>query len=307
MTTGRRAGVTTMSKQTAEHLAEQIEELRQRGLALVRENRLDEALSLYDEAIALADDEETIELIRINKADAMIGLEQSGPEVLELPRVIMRRRNPRHVFLAAYALQYKNRLENELKRALFYGELALGAATETGDLLYQRAALVDLGNVYEMDSQIDKAVDCFVRALDIIDAADPAQHLSLGYTLENLGYCRLLQGNTDGGIDTIHRALQYLHDPLGTCEAYIDLCFGYLEREDLNRAEFYGEAGLELASDQRQIRNAHYLLGEVAHKAGNTDKAHFHFDELAKFYPQFRNLKSLLFAIDLRNMVNLKL
>jgi tetratricopeptide (TPR) repeat protein len=302
MTTGRRAGGKMLNSTN-----DRIEELRQRGLACVRENRLDEALALYDEALTLSDDDEISELIRINKADALISLERGGPEVLELPRVIMRRRNPRHVFLAAYALQYKNRLENELKRALFYGELALGAAAETGDLLYQRAALVDLGNVYEMDSQIDKAVDCFVRALEMIDAADPAQHLSLGYTLENLGYCRLLQGDTDTGITTIHRALEYLHDPLGLGEAYIDLCYGYLEQENLDKAAFYGEAGLEVAADQRQIRNAHYLLGEVAHKAGDTDKAHYHFDELAKFYPQFRNLKSLLFAIDLRSMVNLKL
>ena len=69
----------------------------------------------------------------------------------------------------------------------------------------------------------------------------------------------------------------------------------------------HGEAGLEGATDARQIRNAHYLLGEVAYKAGDSDLAHFHFDELSKFYPQFRNLKSLLFAIDLRSMVNLKL
>ena len=33
----------------------------------------------------------------------------------------------------------------------------------------------------------------------------------------------------------------------------------------------------------------------------------FHFDELSRFYPDFRHLKRLLFAIDLRKMVNLKL
>ena len=31
------------------------------------------------------------------------------------------------------------------------------------------------------------------------------------------------------------------------------------------------------------------------------------FDELSKFYPDFQHLKPLLFAIDLRSMVNLKL
>ena len=37
------------------------------------------------------------------------------------------------------------------------------------------------------------------------------------------------------------------------------------------------------------------------------ERAELHFDKLAAFYPDFRHLKSLLFAIDLRSMVNLKL
>ena len=59
--------------------------------------------------------------------------------------------------------------------------------------------------------------------------------------------------------------------------------------------------------EPRQVRNAHYLLGEVAYKAGDVETADFHFGELARQYPEFRNLKSLLFAIDLRSMVNFRL
>ncbi len=98
-----------------------------------------------------------------------------------------------------------------------------------------------------------------------------------------------------------------LSDPIGRTEAYVDLCYGYVERGDYAQAQIYGEAALEIAKDPRQVRNAHYLLGEACYKAGDTEGATYHFDELAKFYPQFRNLKSLLFAIDLRSMVNLKL
>jgi hypothetical protein len=106
----------------------QAEELRLKALAAVREGDDQEALGVYDEALALTSDEDLRELITINKADAMIALERTGPEVLELPRVIMRRRNLRHVYLAAYALQYKYRLESDLKRAMFYGQLALRTA-----------------------------------------------------------------------------------------------------------------------------------------------------------------------------------
>jgi TolA-binding protein len=105
----------------------------------------------------------------------------------------------------------------------------------------------------------------------------------------------------------VHEALEMLSDPVGRAEAYVDLCYGYVEIGRYKQARLYGEAALEIAKEPRQIRNAHYLLGEACYKDGDTEGATFHFDELSKFYPQFRNLKNLLFAIDLRSMVNLKL
>ena len=83
--------------------------------------------------------------------------------------------------------------------------------------------------------------------------------------------------------------------------------FGYLQLHDYQKAKHYGEIGLALAEEPRQVRNAHYLLGEAAYEAGDLETAEGHFDELTKFYPEFRNLKKLLFALDLRSMVNLRL
>jgi tetratricopeptide (TPR) repeat protein len=285
------------------------EELRLTGLAKVREGALEEALTFYDDALAIADEETARELIVINKADALIALERGGPEVQELARVIMRRRNPRHVYLAAYALQYKHRLENNLKRALFYGELALRTAEEADEPVWRRVVLLELGNIYEIDSQMERAIDCFEQALAMTgeSAENKDKDISHAYALENLGYCRLMQGNIDDGIATIHEALTMLGDPVGLAEAYIDLCYGYLEKGDIENAKHYGNAGLEVAHDARHIRNAHYLLGEVAYTSGDNDAAEHHFEELSRFYPEFTNLKSLLYAIDLRSMVNLKL
>lgn len=286
-----------------------VEELRLAALGRVRLGDFEEALGLYDAALALATDEDTTELLTINKADALIALERSGPEVNELPRVIMRRRSVRHVYLAAYALQYKYRLENDLKRALFYGQLALRTADEANESSWRRIVLLELGNIYELDSQIATAIECFEESLAIAEesAENRDRDLSHAYAVENLGYCKLLQGDIDAGLAYVHEALEMLSDPIGRAEAYVDLCYGYVERGDYAQARVYGEAALEIAKEPRQIRNAHYLLGEACYKAGDTASASFHFDELAKFYPQFRNLKNLLFAIDLRSMVNLKL
>ncbi|HEX7191920.1 MAG TPA: tetratricopeptide repeat protein [Thermoanaerobaculia bacterium] len=289
-------------------LTSRIEDLRQTGLAKVRDGALEEALGYYDEALALTDDETARELITINKADALIALERNAPEVQELARVIMRRRNPRHVYLAAYALQYKHRLENNLKRALFYGELALRTAEEAEEPLWRRVVLLELGNLYTIDSQIAKAIECYEQALAIIGESEFHEaDLSHGWALESLGYCIMLDGRTEEGIARIHDALLIINDRFGREEAFVDLCYGYLEMGNLDEARKYGEAALEIASEPRPVRNAHYLLGEVAYKLGDTEAADRHFDELARFYPEFTNLKSLLFAIDLRSMVNLKL
>lgn len=291
-----------------DRVTNRIEELRQTGLAKVREGALEESLGFYDEALSLAEDETARELITINKADALIALERNAPEVQELARVIMRRRNPRHVYLAAYALQYKHRLESNLKRALFYGELALRTAEEAEETAWRRIVLLELGNVYTIDSQIPRAIECYEQALAIIGESEFREaDLSHAWALESLGYCIMLDGRTEEGLARIHDALQIINEPLGLAEAYVDLCYGYLEMGNLDEAQKYGEAALEIAHDPRHIRNAHYLLGEVAYTSGDTDAADRHFEALARFYPEFTNLKNLLFAIDLRSMVNLKL
>ncbi len=289
-------------------LTNRIEELRQTGLAKVREGALEESLGFYDEALALADDETTRELITINKADALIALERNAPEVQELARVIMRRRNPRHVYLAAYSLQYKHRLENNFKRAIFYAEIALRTADEANEPLWRRVVLFELGNIYTLDSQIPNAIESYEQVLALIGESEFREaDLAHSWALEGLGYCIMLDGRVEEGLARIHEAVQIMGEPVGMAEAYVDLCYGYLEIEKLEQARKYGEAALEIASDPRHIRNAHYLLGEVEYKSGDSDAADYHFSELARYYPEFTNLKSLLFAIDLRSMVNLKL
>jgi tetratricopeptide (TPR) repeat protein len=286
-----------------------IEDLRQAAIAKDRVEQFDEALALFDEALSLAEDEETRELITINKAHAMIGAQRSGPEVQALPMVLMRRRNPRHTFLASYALLYKHRLSGETKRSIFYGQLAVSAAKETDRPLWELAALNELGIAYEIDSKFEPAVDCFEQALALLDALDEpdAQGSSRVAIFQNLGYNKLLLGQTHDGIRMIESVLDSIGVPSSLSDSYIDLCYGYLDLEEYEKARAYGEKGLECAGEPRQIRNAHYLLGEACYKAGDHETAEHHFDELARHYPQFRNLKSLLFAIDIRSMLNLKL
>ena len=288
---------------------ERVETLRQLALTRARAEQYDEALALYDDALALVEDDAARELITINKADAMIASGRSGPEVQALPAILMRRRNLHHTFLAGYALMFLHRTENNIRRAIVFGETALRAANEANESFWKLAALNDLGICYEIDSQFAKAIECHQEAMELTstipDAA--ARRMSETVTLQNLGYNKLLIGQTVEGLELIHKALDSIQVPSSVSDSYIDLCYGYMELHEYDKARHYGEIGLEFAMEPRQVRNAHYLLGEAAYKTGDTERADHHFDELAKFYPEFKSLKKLLFAIDLRSMVNLNL
>jgi tetratricopeptide (TPR) repeat protein len=298
-----------MSDITMMTMSGSIDELRERALVHVRAGEYESALAIYDEALQLDCDETTRELLTINKADAMIALDRTGPEVQALPMILMKRRNLHHTFLAAYALMFKHRVVNECKRALFYGQIARDAAEQADEPFWKIAVLNDLGIAYEMDSQFVPAIDCLEGALALIDAipAGTQQSFSRIAILTNLGYNRMLIGEVAEGIRLIESVIDHIEAPAALSDACIDLCYGYLETEDLEKARWYGEKGLSLAESPRQIRNAHYLLGEAAYQSGDTAAAEEHFDELARFYPEFRNLKRVLYALDLRSMINLKL
>jgi len=285
------------------------EELRKAGMEKVRSEQHTAAIALYDEALSISVDEDQRELLTINKADAMIALNLNGPEVQLLPTILMRRRNLHHVLLAAYALMYKHRTHGDVKRAIFYGEIALGAAVEADNPVWKIGVLNDLGIVSEMDSQFEKAIAYLEsgRALleSIVDESE--RKLNEAAIIQNLAYNKMLAGQTAEGVQLMHEVLDRAPSPSGRSDAYVELCYGYLDLERYEEAVHYGEIGLTLATNEREIRNAHYLIGEAAYKAGDIESAERHFEELAKFYPEFRSLKSLLFAIDLRSMVNFRL
>ncbi|MCA1734191.1 MAG: tetratricopeptide repeat protein, partial [Acidobacteria bacterium] len=224
------------------------------------------------------------------------------------PTIVMRRDNTRHAFVAAYTLLRKFFLEGDYRKAAVYGNQALSLAEENGGE-YTAEVLVEQGNICVLDSRTEEAIGFFERALEIL-VGQPGHELGIAITLQNLGYSRMISGEPARGVELIHEALARM-ESLGADgfypESHIDLCYGYLELEKLDQARYYGELGLAHALEDRQIRNAHYLLGEVLFKLGRSEEARGHFEALARFYPDFPNLTNLLLAFDLRRMVNLKL
>jgi len=285
------------------------EELRQLGLSEMRANRPEEAIALFDQALHLTCDEVLRELLTINKADALISASLDGPEVRELPGIILKRQNARHVYLAAYALQYKYQIAKNFTRAASYAKLALQASEEVHEDGWKSSALIQLGTLALFDSREADAIQYYAEALALLPETDP-NLVRRGMAKQNLGYCLLLANEIERGLALIHEAVESLRKANADGylpECYLDLCFGYLEIGELAKARHFGELGLEGAVEVRQTRNGHYLLGEVSYKSGDLERAKFHFGQLEAFYPDFPHLTDFLLAIDLRSIVNFKL
>lgn len=288
-------------------LVNQLEELRQQGVALYMAGRAEEALPYFDQALACDPDEEARDLILINKASAQLSLKLVTDEVQELPQILLRR--PKLRGLAAYSLAARFENEQDYKRARFYLTLALNTAEEQGDERLRIVSLVDLGNVCVYDSKLDDAIAYYREALELTEQKSEYQFWR-AFARGNMGYCLLMKDQPREGAELIQEAIELFRQNGGeayTAEGLIDLCLAYLDLNDLEKARTFGEEGLAKATESRQVRNAHYLLGEVAYKSGDIALAQEHFGHLAKFYPDFPQLTNVLFVLDLRKMVNFRL
>src|SRR5687768_9479109 len=79
-------------------------QLCEKGLQHMWRGEFDAAIGLYDRAAEATACDETRELITIRKAEALIAAERDGAEIGALPGIVMRRRSPRHVYIAASVL-----------------------------------------------------------------------------------------------------------------------------------------------------------------------------------------------------------
>lgn len=279
------------------------------GLQQMWTGAAETAIDTYDRALALAASDDTRELITIRKAEALIAAERDGAEIAALPAIVMRRRTPRHVYLASYALMRRHADAEDRKRALFYGEIARKAAEHQAEPFARANVLNGLGVIRVADSQFSQGADAFIEALDIIDDShgsdERLRELRAGVTA-NLGGTKILLDMPKEGIRLIESVLRHLTVTQERTEAMLDLAIGYMNLEQFKVAETFARNALELATSRRQTRNANHLLGEICIRTKRYDEADRYFDVVAAYYPDFKNVKQLLVAVDLCSVVNWK-
>jgi tetratricopeptide (TPR) repeat protein len=290
--------------------------LRRKGREAVREGRLDEALALYDEALAWArerGDERLIDRAFCGRTSVAIELgepEGSLPAMAALRQVLVRNNDAENCFLAAYNLGRAYELAKANKKALFYARIARDRAAAIGSREWIASAHNLIGNMLLAESFFEEACREYEEALRQLPE-EPSVRRAL--ILDNLGYSYFVQNRRREGLPLLYQSLRMLHRfGAGRYEIFprLSLCFAYLEIGRYDRAIRYGRRALwaaEAFQDKESIKNALYLLGEAANLSNDPAAAELCFRRLQRdYYPGADYLPDFLLAIDVRKLIHIK-
>lgn len=233
-----------------------------------------------------------------------------APETVaaQLRQLLVDNRDAESCRLAAYHLGRFYDLRKQIKKALFYARIAQERSRQLEHTAWQASSSNQTALLLLSESRFDEASRELERALQLLPAEDRA---AAALVMDNLGYCRFLQGRTAEGFRLCFRSLRTLRRLRRQWwAAELTLAYGYLQVERAGRALAHGGAALAAAEregDLPTVKNALFLLGEAANLAGDADTAYDHFARLQReFYPEQAFLPNFLLAVDVTGLVNLK-
>ncbi len=288
--------------------------LRDQGLKSLSQGDSEVALRFFEEALERAredGDERLIDRTFCNLAAVEIELGRiADGSLIRLREILMRNIDQESCRLAAYWLARAHDLKKSYKKALFYARVSLDRSIVLGRQDWIASSHNTLGNILIAESYFDQARFEYEQALAMM----PSGHsLDRALILDNLGYCRTVEGRFKEGFRHLYDSLRTLR-AMGAraFERYprIGLCFAMLEVGRYRAAYRHGVIALQIADsvgDNDIAKNALYLLGETANLARDTQGAREHFRTLQeRFFPNDRYLPDFLLAIDVRKLINLK-
>lgn len=289
----------------------ELDDLNRRGHEAAEAGRLDEAFAIFDEMLARAREQAPglVDLAFCNRAAVAVVLGRGEAELPRLREILLRSEDPVSSRLAAYNLARHYELTRNHKKALFYARIARERAEHLERRDWVASSHNVIGNALLAQSFVDDAACEYEAALELMPADLSTWRARI---LDNLGYCRVLQGRHAEGYSLLYRSLAILrrHDT----ERYLilthlDLCFAHLETGRYRHARRHGATALRLAERLGEIdsvKNALYLLGECANLSGDVIGACRFFSRLQnEFFPEVNYLPGFLLAVNVRKLVNL--
>ena len=290
----------------------EFEDLNRRGREATEAGQLEEAFAIFDDMLAWARRSEASELIDLalcNRGAVAIVLGRGEAELPLLRKILVRGANAANCQLAAYNLARHYELIRSYKKAFFYGRIALERAEELGHKEWMASSHNLIGNILLAQSFVEKAAREFELALELMP---PETSIWRARVLDNLGYCRVLQGRPPEGYALLYASLAILRRHGAErylISTHLDLCFAHLETGRYRHARRHGFAALRLAerlAESDSVKNALYLLGECANLSGDVLAACNLFNRLQReFFPEVSYLPGFLLAVDVRKLVNL--
>lgn len=283
--------------------------------AEIEAEAFEEALAVADRAMAWAEqaeDRACLDRATANRLGLKIFLGHRDVRAQDLQTIVMRARQPRTRYQAAYDLSLFYLRRERYDRGLFYAKLALDTAARLDDDRYRLAALNRLGNLQLVQCFFEEALETYRRAHDLMTPMADHQRVHLH---ANLGYCYLMLERIDEAFEELISARRMIRRlGLPTLEARtglrLTLCYAFLERDRPRLARKHGLRALaqgEANGDDALIKKALYLLGEAEKKAGDREQAYAYFDRLESLnQPERTGLADLLMAVESHRLVNLK-
>ncbi len=285
------------------------------GYALLKQGDLGEALSQFEGALTCA--RKSADLERANKAVCSIAacyIEMGDHEraAKGLREIILRSTDDETICAAAYNLSISLRRQGQFQKAFVYANKAYEKSRAIHDLNWMARCHNMIGNIYLVQSRLDKALSQYQKALALRLKESELNRFSVAILKDNIGYCHMLQGQYEKGIRHVSEALELandLHSKKCICECSHDLSFGYMQVRRLEEAQRYGKRALELAEAEGYkdlVKNCYYLLGEINCLKGDEEQRDHYFYRLQDLYPHLPFLRDFLCTFDVSKIIALR-
>ncbi|MEM9290119.1 MAG: hypothetical protein AAGD01_00395 [Acidobacteriota bacterium] len=289
------------------------DDLRSQGLEALRSGRMEQAHSHFEAAWRRAQQlgNPTLEdRAFCNQSAVAIELGTPLQNLGPLRRILVARQNIENCRLAAYNIARIYELTKDYKKGLFYARSARDLARLTKKPEAIAACHNMIGNLLLAESYFDEACAEYDRTLGMI-GEEPSLRRAL--ILENVGYCRVVQGSPQEGFSLLFESLRMLR----RLEAHgfdfyphLSLCYAYLEAGKPQRAMQHGLRALVGAREMHNddsVKYALYLLGDAARQSDAPDEAQRYLMELQQsYYPNSPEVVHFLMMVNVRQVINLK-
>lgn len=290
-------------------------DLLRKGSDQLRSGNLDSSLSLLRKALGIArraKDPNRIDKAVVSISACLIEIGEFETAATGLREIILKSTDDESICAAAYNLSASLRRQGKHSKAFTYARKAFEKARSLGDLSWMARCHNLIGNIYLVQSHLNKALREYERALALRLKEKEMKPFSVAILKDNIGYCQMLKGRYDEGIRSVREALD-LVTALGSkkcvCECSHDLSFGYMQLRELDEAERYGLAALEIAEAEgyREIvKNCFYLLGEINYLKGDEEARDHYFYRLQELYPHLPFLRDFLCTFDVSKIIALR-